>query len=294
MSSSPDLYMQWLSIPPGPRPPDHYALLGVPRGCGDVERIEAAVRRQMDRLDALALHPDAQKRQSVQEMMNRLAQARGCLIDARRRKAYDLAQGIVSVSAAPDNGQKPTTPRAGSPATPEPETPAEGKAQDALKEFETRVRGHMQKWKLNTHEETLLLAEAALMGMDEPNARATIKRIGGSDSRPPAPPAAPAATKPALPPKAPIQAQPPVAPPPIRKRRRWRLKKWLLGIIAVETLVVLAMPTARDIVDKLNDYDRILRENPQLKNTAPVVAPAPPQPQPAPALPPAPQRRRRR
>ncbi|MCE5277495.1 MAG: DnaJ domain-containing protein [Planctomycetaceae bacterium] len=277
MSSSPDLYMQWLALPPGPRPPDHYVLLGLPRGCGDAERIEAAVRRQMDRLDAYALHPDAQKRQSVQEMMNRLAQARGCLIDPRRRKAYDLAQGITPASAppAPAIAKAPPSPTtapatAAQPTPPAIEAPLQISPRETLREFESRVRGHLQKWKLDPHEEMLLMAEAALLGMDETKARATIHRVGGVRTR--------------------------------RVRRgSWRLKKWLLGIIAAETLVVLAMPTARDISDRLDENEALRHENEQLTaeitrltGKPPAIAPVPPQkPAPAPAPARAPRKRHR-
>ncbi|MCE5326959.1 MAG: hypothetical protein LLG01_11160 [Planctomycetaceae bacterium] len=245
-------------------------MLGLPGGCGDVERIEAAVRRQMDRLDAFALHPDTHKRQAVQEMMNRLATARGCLIDSRRRKAYDQSQGIRPGAAPPGPGlaKAPPSPTAASAGAAEQkpaaviEAPLQISPRETLREFESRVKGHLQRWSLNPHEETLLMAEAALLGMDESKARAAIHRLGDA---------------------------------PVRRRRRsLRLKKWLLGVIAAETLVVLIMPTAREIVDKLNDYERIIRENPQLRDRAPAVIPAPPPtpaPAPAPAVPP---RKRRR
>ena len=51
-----DLYSAWLKLPPGARPPDHYALLGLPRFCDDIGQIEAAAHQRLDVLDRYALH----------------------------------------------------------------------------------------------------------------------------------------------------------------------------------------------------------------------------------------------
>ena len=56
-----DLYTQWLQIPAGDRPPDHYTLLGLPRFCGDRGKIEFAASGRMETLDKYALHPDRGK-----------------------------------------------------------------------------------------------------------------------------------------------------------------------------------------------------------------------------------------
>ncbi len=72
-------------------PPDHYALLGLPRGIGDFAEIEARV---LDRMELLRphqlLHPDA-----VTDGMNRLAQALVCLTDPVARAGYDRGLGIA-------------------------------------------------------------------------------------------------------------------------------------------------------------------------------------------------------
>lgn len=39
-----DFYSEWLKVPPGPRPPDYYALLGVNVFCCDLDVIEQAAR----------------------------------------------------------------------------------------------------------------------------------------------------------------------------------------------------------------------------------------------------------
>ena len=80
----------WLGLPPGPWPPDHYALLGLALGAGDFADIEARV---LDRMELLRphqlLHPEL-----VTEGMNRLAQALVCLTDPDARAAYDRGLGI--------------------------------------------------------------------------------------------------------------------------------------------------------------------------------------------------------
>lgn len=85
-----DLYSAWLKIPPGVRPPDHYALLGLPRFCNDLEKIDAATQQRLDALDRYALHPDLVKRDACQQMMNEVARARVVLINPQKRRAYDL------------------------------------------------------------------------------------------------------------------------------------------------------------------------------------------------------------
>jgi len=77
----------WLKLPAGAWPPDHYTLLGLPPGDGDVDTIENRVLDRMDQLRRYQLsQPDL-----VTEGMNRLAQAQICLTDPTARDAYDMA-----------------------------------------------------------------------------------------------------------------------------------------------------------------------------------------------------------
>jgi hypothetical protein len=101
---STDLYTEWLKIPPGHRPPDHYALLGLERFCSDASAIEQAVADRMELLDRYALHRDSARRSACQQMMNEVAQARIVLIDPQRRTAYDqtLEPAEPKVAAAED------------------------------------------------------------------------------------------------------------------------------------------------------------------------------------------------
>jgi hypothetical protein len=84
-----DLYTQWLGVPAGARPPDHYALLRLPRFCSDLEKIEAAAQRQLDALDRYAIHPELPKRDACHQMMSEVARARIVLTHPQKRQEYD-------------------------------------------------------------------------------------------------------------------------------------------------------------------------------------------------------------
>lgn len=85
-----DRLCSWLGLPFGSWPPDHYALLGLPRGGGNVAEVEARVLDRMERLRPhQLLHPEL-----VTEGMNRLAQALVCLTDPVARAAHDRSLGI--------------------------------------------------------------------------------------------------------------------------------------------------------------------------------------------------------
>lgn len=101
----PDLYSTWLHVPPGPRPPDYYALLRLAPFCDDVELIEFAVQRQMERLDTHALHPDPAKREACQSLMNEVARARTTLVSEQRRAEYDRG---LSARREAEHQQPPT------------------------------------------------------------------------------------------------------------------------------------------------------------------------------------------
>ncbi|HZK81879.1 MAG TPA: hypothetical protein VFC46_12445, partial [Humisphaera sp.] len=104
-----DLYSLWLKVAPGPRPPDHYALLGLPRFCETQEQIEAAAQRQLDELDRHSLHNDIPRRDACHRMMNEVARARVALTNPQKRAAYDLTL---------EPGRKAPTPAPSVPASP--------------------------------------------------------------------------------------------------------------------------------------------------------------------------------
>ena len=90
-----DKICAWLGLPTGQWPPDHYALLGLKPGEGDVIRIDHQVQERLAKLRCYQLsHPD-----QATEAMNQLAQAFLCLTDPAAKKAYDQATGINGAEA---------------------------------------------------------------------------------------------------------------------------------------------------------------------------------------------------
>ena len=81
-----DPYYQWLGIPPSERPINHYRLLGVEifEDNGDV--IAHAADRQMAHLKSFSAGPHSSDSQQV---LNALAKARLCLLNAKAKTAYD-------------------------------------------------------------------------------------------------------------------------------------------------------------------------------------------------------------
>jgi len=169
-----DFYTKWLDVPPGPRPPDYYTLLGIELFCDDLDAIEQATRRQLTRLDSVALHPDRKTREAVQNMMNEVARARVDLVNPNRRPDYDrqLAQQLGVVAP----GEPEPQPVELEETAPQPQ-PAVEEVVDLAAQFETVVWKHLRKWKLNAHEQRLLLAEAAALGVADDDALSIIERM---------------------------------------------------------------------------------------------------------------------
>ena len=86
MSAAFDPYYKWLSIPPSEQPPHHYRLLGIALFESDPEVIEGAADRQMMHVK---LHASGPHSEQSQQLLNQLAQARLCLLNASKRAAYD-------------------------------------------------------------------------------------------------------------------------------------------------------------------------------------------------------------
>ncbi len=84
-----DAYARFLDLPPGPRPPHHYALLELEIFCSQPERIENAVQKLFRRIKPYEDNPDRKTREAIQDVMNHIATARVILLDARAKDAYD-------------------------------------------------------------------------------------------------------------------------------------------------------------------------------------------------------------
>jgi len=84
-----DLYTEWLSVPPGDRPPNHYALLNLPLFESDPRTIHDAVLKQTARLRRWSLDPDPYRARRVQEILNEVSRAGADLEDPSRKAFYD-------------------------------------------------------------------------------------------------------------------------------------------------------------------------------------------------------------
>jgi len=85
-----DVYKDWLGIPEGPRPPDHYQLLRLVQFEDDVEKI----RNNYKKLNGYVRKYAAGKHSvRSQELLNELAKVMLCLTDAERKREYDVSQG---------------------------------------------------------------------------------------------------------------------------------------------------------------------------------------------------------
>ena len=82
---SQDFYCEWLGLEPGPRPPDHYTLLGIERFEAVVTRIEDAARDRVKLVRPLCTKfPEEGTR-----ILNEVTQAKLCLVDGELRSEYD-------------------------------------------------------------------------------------------------------------------------------------------------------------------------------------------------------------
>ncbi len=85
-----DVYKDWLGIPDGPRPPDHYSLLRLVQFEDDTEKIRGNYRKLNGHVRKYA---SGQYSVPSQELLNELAKAMLCLTDPERKREYDESQG---------------------------------------------------------------------------------------------------------------------------------------------------------------------------------------------------------
>ena len=88
MSGTFDPYHRWLGIPAKDQPPNHYRLLGLEAFEPDAEVIRDAAERQMAHVRTYQL---GQYVELSQRILNELAVAKACLLDAAQKAAYDAA-----------------------------------------------------------------------------------------------------------------------------------------------------------------------------------------------------------
>ena len=90
MSDSFDPYLAWLNIPSGPRPPDHYALLGIKQFEDSSDVILQAAEAQLAKIRTV--RPGENVRDWGQ-LLDELDGVKGCLLDPQRKSVYDQELG---------------------------------------------------------------------------------------------------------------------------------------------------------------------------------------------------------
>jgi hypothetical protein len=101
-----DVYKEWLGIPEGPRPPDHYSLLRLVQFEDGTEKI----RKNYKKLNAhVRKYATGQYSDQSQTLLNELAKAMLCLTDAESKKDYDRSLGRVIDDRDEKTGRRPLT-----------------------------------------------------------------------------------------------------------------------------------------------------------------------------------------
>lgn len=85
-----DVYKEWLGIPEGPRPPDHYQLLRLVQFEDSVEKIRANYKKLNAHVKKYAT---GQYTNESQALLNELAKVMLCLTDLARKREYDVGLG---------------------------------------------------------------------------------------------------------------------------------------------------------------------------------------------------------
>ncbi|MEE2706736.1 MAG: lectin-like protein [Planctomycetota bacterium] len=112
MSDSFDAYYKWLGIPPEEQPPHHYRLLGIRELEDDLDVISHAADQRMAHLRSLQ---SGQHAQHSQRLLNEIASAMACLLDADKKSAYDRRLRVRS--QRPNKNVEAQQPPQGQPAT---------------------------------------------------------------------------------------------------------------------------------------------------------------------------------
>ena len=101
-----DVYKEWLGIPEGPRPPDHYQLLRLVQFEDDPDK----VRKNYKKLNGhVRKYATGQYSNESQTLLNELAKAMLCLTDEEQKLDYDRSQGREIDDRDATTGRRPLT-----------------------------------------------------------------------------------------------------------------------------------------------------------------------------------------
>jgi len=99
-----DFYKEWLGIPEGPRPPDHYELLRLKQFDDDTAKVRANYKKLNTHVRKYAT---GQYSVQSQELLNEIAKAMLCLTDPERKRDYDESLGRVFETVKDHFGRQP-------------------------------------------------------------------------------------------------------------------------------------------------------------------------------------------
>jgi hypothetical protein len=102
-----DLYWEWLKVPPGARPPNHFELLGLPVDVEDSALIDQAARRQAKRIKEQQSGPNTDR---CAPMMKEITLARATLLDPAQRAAYRATLNRKPIVSPRNDVASPATP----------------------------------------------------------------------------------------------------------------------------------------------------------------------------------------
>lgn len=85
-----DVYKEWLGIPDGPRPPDHYTLLRLVQFEDNADKVRANYKKLNGHVRKYAT---GQYSVRSQQLLNEIAKAMLCLTDPERKREYDESLG---------------------------------------------------------------------------------------------------------------------------------------------------------------------------------------------------------
>ncbi len=99
-----DFYKEWLGIPEGPRPPDHYELLRLVRFEDESDKVRAHYKKLNGHVRKYAT---GQYSVQSQDLLNEMAKAMLCLTDPVRKREYDEGLGREFEAELDEFGRQP-------------------------------------------------------------------------------------------------------------------------------------------------------------------------------------------